>query len=89
MLVFFALSLPDFWSYEYNKHGTCAYPELGSEEEYFNATIVLNNYYEPNDVLEAAGISPSDVNKMPVSELESIFEDAWGVTPVISCSAGE
>lgn len=37
-----------FWSYEWSKHGTCALSLFPTQTDYFNATITLNNQYEPN-----------------------------------------
>lgn len=77
-----------FWSYEWSKHGTCALSLFPTQQEYFDAAITLNNEFEVTQALESSGINPSTASSVPVSQLTSAFQNAWGVTPVVTCQSG-
>lgn len=76
-----------FWQYEYNKHGTCALPALGSQENFFNTTLYLNNLYEPNEALASAGINPEEIDELSLYDLKDVFQDAWGADVLIVCDS--
>ena len=38
--------------------------------------------------LEASGIDPATAGSVPVSQLTSAFQKAWGVAPAITCQSG-
>ena len=75
--------------YEWGKHGTCALPLFGTQAAYFNATIALNNQYEPNLALTAAGVNPSQAPSLTQSQLQSTLQKAWGVAPLVTCSSAD
>lgn len=76
-----------FWSYEYGKHGTCALPLFQTQENYFNSTIALNNQYDVNNALIAAGINPQLASSLPTSQVQSALTNYLGSKPVLSCSS--
>lgn len=51
----------NFWSKEWNKHGTCFISSLGTENEteYFKKTLELYDSIEPTKVMQLANIQPS------------------------------
>lgn len=77
-------SSASFWSYEWNKHGTCALPLFGSQEAYFNATMSLNSAYDVAAALEKAGLDPADTS-LPSTKVAEAFKSAWEVNAVVSC----
>ena len=74
-----------FWSYEWNKHGTCS--NFKSQEEYFSTTLDLNDKYDLNVAFANAGISFSGRNDRPsVSELQDAMRKEFGVGgQVVKC----
>jgi len=78
-----------FWSYEWDKHGTCAMTLLPTQEDYFDASIDLNNKYEATQALEASNIDPATADTESISTLQNAFRSAWGVTPIITCNSGQ
>lgn len=78
-----------FWSYEWGKHGTCALSLFPTQEDYFDASIDLNNKYEATQALEASNIDPATASTQPISTLQNAFKSAWGVSPVITCNGGK
>ena len=50
----------EFWSHEYEKHGTCAeqLTPLATELEFFSQTVGLAQKYDVVAMLSAAGITP-------------------------------
>ncbi|KAG7668514.1 hypothetical protein KSW81_005279 [Nannochloris sp. 'desiccata'] len=71
-----------FWSYEWGKHGTCALSLFPTQEDYFDASIDLNNKYEATQALEASNIDPATASTQPISTLQNAFKSAWGVPAV-------
>jgi ribonuclease T2 len=78
-----------FWSYEWGKHGTCALSLFPTQQDYFNASISLNNQYEATQALEASNIDPATANTQSISTLQNAFTSAWGVAPIITCNSGK
>ncbi|XP_044744988.1 ribonuclease Oy-like [Coccinella septempunctata] len=52
----------DFWSHEWQKHGTCAsiLPQFGSVYDYFDISLDLNLLYDLSGVLSSMGIVPRE-----------------------------
>ena len=50
----------DFWTHEYEKHGTCAaqLAPLATELDFFSVALRLVEKYNPVPMLAAAGITP-------------------------------
>jgi len=78
----------DFWSHEWDKHGTCAQslPAMDSEYNYFDEAISLHEKYDPNQALVAAGISPSNSQKYTDDQVLGAIFKAFGVNATISCT---
>ncbi|KAK7349455.1 hypothetical protein VNO77_06834 [Canavalia gladiata] len=75
-----------FWAHEVFKHGTCSYPVVRNEYDYF--LTVLNVYFKYNvtRVLNDAGYVPSNTEKYPLGGIISAIENAFHTTPVVACS---
>lgn len=80
----------DFWSHEWEKHGTCCadVSVLSTEFDFFNTVLKLRNKYNLYSTLVNAGIFPSDSSKVDSNTFKSAIESAFGATPVISCQNG-
>lgn len=77
-----------FWGHEWEKHGTCAWPVVHNEYDYFATALKL---YEENDllaVLMKAGIVPLIDEHYNASSLVSAVAEAFGASPVLICSNG-
>jgi len=79
----------DFWSHEWDKHGTCAENDspLDSEFNYFSMALKLIEQYNPLKALQAANITASDSYWYSLTDIETAVSDYYGVTPNISCQS--
>ncbi|KAF3652504.1 Ribonuclease 2 [Capsicum annuum] len=68
------------------KHGTCSYPVVQDEFDYFDRT--LNAYFQFNatGVLFEAGYLPSNSEKYPLAGIISAIQNAFHATPELICS---
>ncbi|PHU16202.1 Ribonuclease 2 [Capsicum chinense] len=77
-----------FWAHEvvFIKHGTCSYPVVQDEFDYFDRT--LNAYFQFNatGVLFEAGYLPSNSEKYPLAGIISAIQNAFHATPELICS---
>ncbi|KAI4326339.1 hypothetical protein MLD38_031663 [Melastoma candidum] len=78
-----------FWAHEVQeKHGTCSSPVFRDEHEYFLATINLYSKYNVTRVLYDAGYVPSNTEKYPLGGVITAIQNAFHLTPQVSCSNG-
>lgn len=77
-----------FWAHEWEKHGTCAYPVIKNEYDYFQTALNLYLKYNVTKVLTEAGYAPSDSEKYPLGGIISAIENAFHMTPLVVCSDG-
>jgi len=77
----------DFWSHEWDKHGTCAstLPALDGEYNYFSNAINLHQKYDPTSLLAAAGIVPSDSTTYSASAIASAIANGDGDSAILQC----
>ncbi|XP_016452119.1 ribonuclease 2-like [Nicotiana tabacum] len=75
-----------FWAHEWEKHGTCAYPVVHDEYEFFLTTLNVYFKYNVTEVLLEAGYVPSDSDKYPLGGIISSIENAFHATPELTCS---
>ncbi|KAI9237517.1 MAG: ribonuclease T2-like protein [Podila humilis] len=93
-----------FWSYEWNKHGTCVStlePGCGYQGDqdlyaYFNKTLALRKQYNIYKALKKAGITPRpsfdrdprEDDKYSVDAILAAIKDEWNVTAAVNCKSG-
>ncbi|KAK7292769.1 hypothetical protein RJT34_15622 [Clitoria ternatea] len=84
-----------FWAHEnlvhvhrVKKHGTCSYPVVRNEYEYFLTTLNVYFKYNVTGVLIDAGYVPSNTEKYPIGGIISAIENAFHASPLIVCSNG-
>ncbi|GAU29960.1 hypothetical protein TSUD_360750 [Trifolium subterraneum] len=70
------------------KHGTCSYPVVGNEYDYFLTTLNVYFKYNVTSVLNDAGYVPSNTEKYPLGGIISAIENAFHASPQIICSKG-
>uniref|UniRef100_A0A2A4J9C6 Uncharacterized protein n=1 Tax=Heliothis virescens TaxID=7102 RepID=A0A2A4J9C6_HELVI len=76
-----------FWNHEWTKHGTCAVilEPFDSQLKYFKTAIEWNKKYSIADMLEAAGIFPSDTKECTPNELAAAVEIKTDRYPMVVC----
>ncbi|XP_019166777.1 PREDICTED: ribonuclease 2-like [Ipomoea nil] len=77
-----------FWAHEWEKHGTCSYPVVRNEYEYFLTTLNVFFKYNVTEVLYKAGYVPSNSEKYPLGGIISAIQNAFHATPELTCSGG-
>ncbi|XP_019188674.1 PREDICTED: ribonuclease 2-like isoform X1 [Ipomoea nil] len=77
-----------FWAHEWEKHGTCSYPIIKNEYEYFVNALDLYFKYNVTEVLIGAGYVPSNSEKYPLEGIISAIQNAFHMTPEVTCSSG-
>ncbi|XP_060203230.1 ribonuclease 2-like [Lycium barbarum] len=75
-----------FWGHEWEKHGTCAYPVVHDEYEFFLTTLNVYFKYNVTKVLFNAGYVPSNSEKYPLGGIITAIENAFHTTPELICS---
>lgn len=75
-----------FWAHEWEKHGTCSYPVVHDEYEYFQTTLIAYFKYNVTGVLFEAGYVPSNSEKYPLGGIISAIQNAFHATPELICS---
>ncbi|KAI8055509.1 ribonuclease T2-like protein [Syncephalis plumigaleata] len=89
---------PEFWSHEWNKHGTCVStlepkclgsnaPQYQDVIEYFRMALALRQQFNPYTALAKANITPG--NKYERDRFANALSDAWGVPVDLHCSKGQ
>ncbi|KAM4077623.1 hypothetical protein ACJW30_12G152500 [Castanea mollissima] len=74
------------WQWE--KHGTCSFPVIRDEYNYFLTGLSVYFKYNVTQVLEDAGYIPSNTEKYPLGGIVSAIENAFHATPKLVCSKG-
>ncbi|KMZ60433.1 ribonuclease 2 [Zostera marina] len=77
-----------FWAHEWEKHGTCMFPEIKDEYTYFSTTLDLYAKYNITKMLENAGLLASNDASYPLTEVISAIESGVGASPTVTCSSG-
>ncbi|KAK6780152.1 hypothetical protein RDI58_022336 [Solanum bulbocastanum] len=77
-----------FWDtqLQWEKHGTCAYPVVHDEYEFFLTTLNVYFKYNVTEVLFEAGYVPSNSEKYPLGGIISAIQNAFHTTPELVCS---
>ncbi|PSR94985.1 Ribonuclease [Actinidia chinensis var. chinensis] len=72
----------------HEKHGTCSFPVIRDEYEYFLTTLNVYFKYNVTKVLNEAGYVPSNSEKYPLGGVISAIQNAFHATPLLVCSNG-
>ncbi|XP_009767894.1 ribonuclease 2-like [Nicotiana sylvestris] len=78
-----------FWAHEWEKHGTCSYPVVHDEYEYFLTTLNVYFKYNVTGVLFEAGYVPSNSEKYPLGGIITAIQNAFHATPELICSGDD
>jgi len=83
----------DFWTHEYEKHGTCAesLPDLSTEHKYFEKTLNLRNDMNVLESLEGVGVVPSNTDTYSLKQFRDGFDivTKTGGACEIKCAQGD
>ncbi|MED6196491.1 Ribonuclease pancreatic beta-type [Stylosanthes scabra] len=74
-----------FWSHEWDKHGTCSESTL-NQHDYFAAALNLKQKADLLQALTSAGINP-DGGSYSLSSIKSAISGSIGSTPFIECNS--
>lgn len=74
----------NFWSHEWNKHGTCSESVL-NQHEYFSSALILKRQHNLVQILRSAGIQPDD-QFYSLKNIQDAIESSTGFTPGIECN---
>ncbi|KAI8013653.1 Ribonuclease 2 [Camellia lanceoleosa] len=77
-----------FWAHEWEKHGTCSFPVIRDEYDYFLTTLNVYFKYNVTKVLNEAGYIPSNSEKYPLGGIITAIQNAFHATPLLVCSNG-
>ncbi|KAK9820454.1 hypothetical protein WJX72_010539 [[Myrmecia] bisecta] len=77
-----------FWTHEWEKHGTCAGPQITTQHDFFAAALHLHKTLNIEDALSAASIVPSDSTTYDTADIVAALRDALGFAPIITCHNG-
>ncbi|XP_051227399.1 ribonuclease 2 [Lolium perenne] len=77
-----------FWVHEVKTHGTCAYPEIQDEYDYFSTALYLYSKYNVTKALRKAHIYPRNGRKYEVGHIVAAIDHAFGRLPHIVCKNG-
>ncbi|WVZ67844.1 hypothetical protein U9M48_016872 [Paspalum notatum var. saurae] len=69
-------------------HGTCAYPEIQDEYDYFSTALYLYSKYNVTKALRKANIRPTNGRKYAVGHIVAVIEYAFGAMPSVVCKNG-
>ncbi|PIN19795.1 Ribonuclease, T2 family [Handroanthus impetiginosus] len=72
-----------FWEHE---HGTCSFPVVRDEYDYFVTALYLYFKYNVTEVLREAGYVASNSKKYPLGGVISAIQNAFHATPELECS---
>ncbi|CAL0315189.1 unnamed protein product [Lupinus luteus] len=74
----------NFWTHEWDKHGTCSESNL-NQHDYFQAALKLKQQTNLLKALQSAGINP-DGGSYSLENIKGAIKDAIGFTPYIECN---
>eukprot|EP00201_Polytomella_parva_P015189 CAMPEP_0175071662 /NCGR_PEP_ID=MMETSP0052_2-20121109/19370_1 /TAXON_ID=51329 ORGANISM="Polytomella parva, Strain SAG 63-3" /NCGR_SAMPLE_ID=MMETSP0052_2 /ASSEMBLY_ACC=CAM_ASM_000194 /LENGTH=205 /DNA_ID=CAMNT_0016338863 /DNA_START=178 /DNA_END=795 /DNA_ORIENTATION=- len=78
----------DFWSHEWERHGTCAQDVLGGELDYFRKIIHLHEAYDLEAALRKADIRPRHDVLYSSEGIANAIKKQYGVRPLVHCWGG-
>ncbi|XP_028804924.1 ribonuclease 1-like [Neltuma alba] len=73
-----------FWSHEWEKHGTCSESVL-QQHDYFEAALTLKQKSNLLQALNTAGIEANG-GSYSLSSIKGVIKEATGYTPFIECN---
>ncbi|GMP48747.1 hypothetical protein CsSME_00015999 [Camellia sinensis var. sinensis] len=73
---------------QWEKHGTCSFPVIRDEYDYFLTTLNVYFKYNVTKVLNEAGYIPSNAEKYPLGGIITAIQNAFHATPLLVCSNG-
>ncbi|KAL8483382.1 hypothetical protein ACS0TY_026183 [Phlomoides rotata] len=76
-----------FWSHEWEKHGTCSENVL-NQHSYFRTALNLKSKLDLLQILQSGGINP-DGGSYSLSSIKSTISNAIGYTPWVECNRDE
>jgi ribonuclease T2 len=76
------------WAHEWEKHGTCSYPVIQDEYDYFATTLNLYTKYNVTRILKNAGIDAQNGEKYLLGDVVSAIKNDFGATPLLVCKHG-
>ncbi|VFQ95971.1 unnamed protein product [Cuscuta campestris] len=79
MLTYFYLNITE-------KHGTCSYPVVENESDFFSTALNIFFKYNVTEALFKAGYAPSNSEKYPLGGIISAIQNAFYMTPEVVCS---
>lgn len=77
-----------FWAHEWATHGTCGYPEIQDEYDYFSTALYLYSKYNVTKALRKAHIYPRNGRKYAVAHIVAAIDHAFGRLPHLVCKNG-
>ncbi|KAG8044572.1 hypothetical protein GUJ93_ZPchr0069g33269 [Zizania palustris] len=77
-----------FWVHEWETHGTCGYPEIQDEYDYFSTALYLYSKYNVTKALRKAHIYPRSGRQYLVGHIVSAIDFSFGAMPSIICKNG-
>lgn len=80
-------SLYSLWAHEWTKHGTCAasIEPLNCELKYFTKGLEWLKKYTMKNILNNAGITPSDMKEYKVIDFHNAVKAKLGFKPMVEC----
>uniref|UniRef100_A0A453G543 Uncharacterized protein n=2 Tax=Aegilops tauschii subsp. strangulata TaxID=200361 RepID=A0A453G543_AEGTS len=69
-------------------HGTCGYPEIQDEYDYFSTALYLYSKYNVTKALRKAHIYPRNGRKYAVAHIVDAIDHAFGRLPHLVCKNG-
>ncbi len=78
----------DFWTHEYEKHGTCAesIAPCATELGFFSTTLSLTEKYNVVTMLASQGIVPGSAD-VATTKFEAAVSATFGGKPSLACSS--
>ncbi|KAL8142345.1 hypothetical protein V2J09_015377 [Rumex salicifolius] len=77
----------DFWTHEWEKHGTCSESVL-DQHGYFKSALDLKNQINPLQALANAGIEPNG-RSYSLPSIKEAVKQGTGYTPFVECNRDE
>ncbi|KAG1328265.1 ribonuclease 2 [Cocos nucifera] len=77
-----------FWAHEWEKHGTCSFPVIQDEYDYFSTVLDLYSKYNVTRILSSAGILANNGDRYPLGDVISTIKNVFGASPIVVCRHG-
>uniref|UniRef100_A0A8R7PWY4 Uncharacterized protein n=1 Tax=Triticum urartu TaxID=4572 RepID=A0A8R7PWY4_TRIUA len=74
--------------HQWATHGTCGYPEIQDEYDYFSTALYLYSKYNVTKALRKAHIYPRNGRKYAVAHIVDAIDHAFGRLPHLVCKNG-